>query len=162
MAEVRVVVEGELEFNPRQWLRREVLWASLMSPYSVQLEDWLNEDGNRLDEHMGNLNRQRIYSSDPSPEAKSLEFFTEGKNISGLMSAVVIFDSLIHTTRRAEDILATQASNIDRVLEAAIEDPLQAPLDDEGVFSKCSRLVQLALTDNEAKYRKKTEASSHS
>jgi hypothetical protein len=41
MAEARILVEGEDSFNEREWLRREVLWSSLMLPYDQHFRSWI-------------------------------------------------------------------------------------------------------------------------
>ena len=83
MSESRIVVQGETQFNPREWLRRELLWASLMAPYGQQLNDWLEVDGNRFDQHMGNVSRQHIYSQETDSESQAIAFFNGAKVIGG-------------------------------------------------------------------------------
>ena len=51
----RVEVVGQGTLKPREWLRRDVLWASLMSPCSRQIAGWL--DGTAVSQHMGYQDR---------------------------------------------------------------------------------------------------------
>ncbi|HXR50460.1 MAG TPA: hypothetical protein VN778_05545 [Verrucomicrobiae bacterium] len=58
MSETRVRVADTGTFTPREWLRREVLWASLMIPYTEQYAGWFNEK--ELYHHKGNSSRQAL------------------------------------------------------------------------------------------------------
>ena len=153
MIENRVSIVGDGEFNPREWLRREVLWASLMAPYGQQLEDWVKESGNRVDQHLGNLSRQEIYSRDLDPESQALSFFNQGKNIGGLITSAIVFDSLMEISSRTHvDILAIQSRNVDRVLKVAMANPMQSPVDSTDVFDQATRNVRMAVTNENGQY----------
>ncbi len=85
----RIKVVPTLEFSPAEWLRREVLWASLMTPYNTQFEGWVKETA--YAQHSGNVTRRHVYEAEDDPEFKALAFFNHGKTIGGLISSAVMF-----------------------------------------------------------------------
>jgi hypothetical protein len=152
MPRCRVEVIGQGEFNAREWLRRDILWASLMSPYDQQLQDMIS--GAAYDQHMGSVSRQNVYYAGEDSEVQSQGFFNQGKNIAGLTSTVALFrackasrpDSVGSLEMPA--ILEIQAKSIDVVLEdvsagfAAVSQPHQ------DIYKECSRLAKDATNPN--------------
>jgi len=123
MSEYRIEVVGEEAFNPREWLRRDVLWASLMSPYDQQMKGWI--DGSQLAQHQGNVSRQNTYGKEDEldTEAQAMAFFNQGKNIAGLVTSAALFTAYKNGFGRGKsvDLLEVQAKNIDKVMSVAPE-----------------------------------------
>lgn len=148
MTESRINVIGQNQFNPREWLRREVLWASLMTPYSRQLATWL--DGTAYDHHMGNKTRQSVYQQENDPEAQSLGFFNQGKNIAGMISSVALFDACTDRDGFGAhvNIPGVQARSVDTVIDR-LGDELSTMLypheEESEIFSDCTSLVKQAV-----------------
>jgi hypothetical protein len=120
------IVGGD-QFNEREWLRREVLWASIISPYDVQLETWQTDTA--IQQHNGNFSRATLYyqlgSKDENTidlESQSQAIFNQGKNIGGMLSSVSLFMLLQSSTAPSfeagisKDILAGQTRGIDIAL----------------------------------------------
>jgi hypothetical protein len=138
----RVEVIGRGEFDSREWLRREVLWASLMVPYSVQAKTWLN--GTAIVQHNGSVMRQKIYQQEPDIESQSLAFFNHGKNIGGIVSSAVLFRVSMDKSREGAyvDILGEQAGAIERIISRKPEDFITETATEEVSYEECARLVQ--------------------
>jgi len=148
MSQSRVRVNASNEFNPREWLRREVLWASLMTPYNRQLATWI--EGTALPQHLGNSTRQKIYGEEPDAEAQSLAFFNQGKSLAGLISSVALFDACLDRTGYGAhvNILGVQARSVDKVLERAANQFSRLTYSDEEeaeIFAESSALAKTAL-----------------
>jgi hypothetical protein len=140
MAEYRINVIGEESFKPREWLRREALWAYLMSPYGRQLDDWKNENGTRFDQHIGNVSRQSIYAEQPDPESHALSFFNQGKHIGGLItSAAMLRAGVASENRLVVDVLALQTRAVDISLAGRVQCVLKSDFE---VFSQTAKLVR--------------------
>lgn len=142
MSGTRVEVTGYGEFDPREWLRRDVLWASLMSPYSKQMEGWI--DGTQKAQHDGNVSRQNLYAQDEDPETQSMAFFNQGKNVAGLISSVALFRASVAGTRQGASVtpIEIQAEAVDLALEKTSKiDPVVSEAD---AYDRCSRFVFLA------------------
>lgn len=135
MSKSRVEIIGGAEFSPHEWLRREVLWASLMTPYGSQLNGWLSEDNTQFSQHMGNVSRQEIYSA----EDDSLSFFATGKTIGGLISSKALFLSMMSGWRTSVNILEVQARSVSRVLNNNVSN--KDVLNRERAFLKCADLA---------------------
>jgi hypothetical protein len=144
----RVEVKDVGEFNPREWLRRELLWASLMTPYSQQLDSWVS--GTQLSQHSGNVSRRDVYNGHQDPESQSLGFFNQGKNIAGLVSSIVLFNVLMHRPQEGAsvDILGLQAKAIDKVLARVTSGQFDTVLAEPEIYKECQRLVRLAIEDD--------------
>ncbi len=142
MSGFRVEIIGEQEFNPREWLRRDALWASLMSPYDQQMKGW--STGTQLAQHRGNTNRQAIYGdvSQNDTEAQSMALFNQGKNIAGLVTSAALFTSYREGFRNDSSInlLEVQANTIDKVMKRLVR-PLSKPVDEQQAYEVASRYV---------------------
>ncbi len=151
MLESRVSVLGEATFNPREWLRREVLWASLMTPYKTQLDGWLN--GTQISQHAGNVTRRDYYAREANAEALSLSLFNQGKNVAGLVSASVLFKVTARNleTEDTAALLLVQADRIDRVLTTV---PVSRASDEfeANVFDDCIKLATTATAQPEGQF----------
>jgi hypothetical protein len=145
MAGNRIAVEGEKGFVPREWLRREVLWASLMSPYPQQMQGWL--DGRAADQHAGNVSRQEIYAAEDDPQAQALAFFNRGKKIGGIISSAVLFKaaSMYYIDRPPMELLELQAGGVDKVLGRTAVRGSMYSLDEEA-YQACKRLIAQSQT----------------
>jgi hypothetical protein len=155
MAETRIKVADEKEFDEREWLRREVLWASLMAPYPDQMEGWFN--GLEFSHHLGNSSRQRLYSEiDTDPQSQSQAFFNQGKVIGAILSSATLFRAQFKKIELQQlydnlgipnrDTLALQAQNVDMVLGNIKIDNLTEPLrsSDEEAYSCTEKMARLA------------------
>ncbi len=150
----RVEVIGASEFNPREWLRRGVLWASIVAPYGRQLDTWIY--GTAYAQHAGNVSRQHLFVSENDLEIQSLAFFNQGKNISGLISSAVLFRSLASGTYQAdpENLLAVQARYIDKAL-GNLSIRFGSVENEEIAFYDCTRLVKSALFGSPDRFGRK-------
>ncbi|HXY18052.1 MAG TPA: hypothetical protein VEH48_01370 [Candidatus Nitrosopolaris sp.] len=146
MSDSRVEVIGQDEFNPREWLRRELLWASLMAPYRDQLDGWL--DGRAIAQHDGNVTRRDLYDIDGDTEAKALAFFNQGKNIAGIISSAILLRAGADGTieKHPADMLEVQANGVDRVLgRIAANEVIIIEIPEDRAYEVCSRLVHIAM-----------------
>ncbi len=152
MAENRVEVIGYGEFDPREWLRREVLWASIMAPYSYQMESWLNNTRKAL--HDGNVSRKEFYDVEGDVELQSLSFFNHGKTIAGPLTSAALFKASMDQPSGFVDILDVQAKSVDKVLSRISVRPTTTELSISAneAFSRCSDLTQLAATKAPANF----------
>jgi hypothetical protein len=125
MTDTRIQVEGEDSFNEREWLRREVLWGSLMAPYPDQMNGWLN--GLETSHYFSNSSRQKVYAEfDSSAESQSKSFFNQGKVIGGILSSATVLRASLKEEDLQKfydvdaspnyDALKLQAKNVDIVL----------------------------------------------
>lgn len=144
MSEVRIRVIGQEHFEAREWLRKDVLWASLMTPYSRQMHGWL--DGTAYAQHSGNVTRQSVYAAEDDAEMQSLAFFNQGKNIAGLVSSLALFKSCSYKSEldKRSRMLETQAESVDRVLGDITIVPSLAEIPEEDIFKYCTELVESA------------------
>lgn len=143
MSKCRVSVGGEM-FIPREWLRREVLWASLMTPYSDQLSGWLNET--QIYQHAGNITRQNVYNTEGDSKKLSLSFFNQGKNVGGLITSIALFKSMMNKTGEgaAINLLEVQAVSIDRVLDM-VGLPTDDRPDEKETYRECAQIMSEVL-----------------
>jgi hypothetical protein len=150
MTEVsRVQLVDGSAFAPREWLRREILWASLMSPYTLQLNEWLSASastGIKMRQYSGNVSRREIYSRSKEPEYQSLAFFNQGKVIGGLVSSAALFKACMPRSSEGAyvDMLRLQADTVDRVLA---DSPTGSPvlsISETEIFTTCARLAKQA------------------
>jgi hypothetical protein len=153
MSETRVRIEGGGEFNEREWLRREVLWASLMAPYPSQMNGWLN--GLETAHHLGNSSRKRLYAEyDNDERSQSKAFFNQGKVISGIISSAALFrlnpsnedlqTIYLDGTEPSQEVLGMQARNVDIAIgKLAVRTipPIQGDLE---AFRESERLAKRA------------------
>lgn len=146
MTNTRIEVIGAGEFNPREWLRREVLWASLMVPYRQQHKNWL--DGIAYDHYTGNVSRRQIYALSSDAESQALAFLNQGKTIAGLMSSIALFETINLKLLDASPIetLGVQADSIDKVLgNIALNSSIETTEELEKIaFDECYHLVKFA------------------
>jgi hypothetical protein len=149
MTESRIKVNNEEKFDEREWLRREVLWASLMTPYGAQMAGWFN--GTQINQHMGNFSRTTLYAENMHDlELQSRLFFNQGKNIGGIISSATLFrvnptesdlkllyeDGQLPTLK----ILEIQAKNVDIVLGNVAVKCIDIPGNDKDAYSECERI----------------------
>lgn len=153
MFEYRVEVAGEEAFNPREWLRRDVLWASLMSPYDQQMKGWT--DGSQLAQHQGNTNRQAIYSREEDTEHQAIAFFNQGKNIAGLVTSVALFKAYGQGFGAGEpvNLLEVQSQSIDKTLLAAPRYTNEKSPDEKFVYEACSTAVESNMHESYDSFR---------
>jgi len=148
MPESRIEIIGEAEFTPGEWLRREVLWASLVAPYSHQMAGWLDNDAERaLQQHNGNVSRQQLFAAESDPRFASHAFLNQGKNIAGLISSAVLFKvSMPGQLHNVINVLDVQAENVDKVLARLSDDSAGAEqsLSESEVFQTSAKLVAAA------------------
>jgi hypothetical protein len=146
MAGSRIKIIGEKVFNAREWLRREVLWASLMSPYPQQLDRWL--DGRAVDQHNGNVSRRDVYRAGIDIDSQALAFFNQGKNLAGIVSHAIVFQSAAdgYIDKPVEEMLEIQSSTIEKTLgRVAINEVIR--ISDEKTYKICEHLARLALSE---------------
>jgi len=146
MSDSRVEVTGQGEFSPREWLRKELLWASLMAPYKGQLAGWL--DGRAVSQHDGNVTRRNLYDIEGDPEVSALAFFNQGKNIAGIISSAILLRAEADGTieKHPADMLEVQAKAIDRVLgRAAANEVIVIKIPEDRAYEVCARLVHIAM-----------------
>jgi Arc/MetJ-type ribon-helix-helix transcriptional regulator len=122
LGDYRIKEADGQKFSPREWLRREVLWGSLIAPDFVQLKGWLNDsEGHYLSD---NFSRREKYSSIPSDKAQALAFFNHGKVIGALLSSACMLKSLVSVAPRQDDepispeTMNLQTSAIDTALSS--------------------------------------------
>jgi hypothetical protein len=146
MAEVsRVELVDGSEFDPREWLRRDVLWASLITPYQDQINTFLLDTARY--QHDGNVNRIKTNAnfseSDTATQAES--FFHEGKNVAGLISTVALLNvcRLRVNHNSLSEIIEIQASSIDKVLRLANSVELDESKTEEKAFGECERALTI-------------------
>jgi hypothetical protein len=149
MSEPRVKVFDAIEFDEREWLRREVLWASLMTPYGAQMAGWFN--GTQVSQHMGNFSRATLFTeADLGIEGQSKTILNQGKNIGGIISSATLFRinpteaelQELYTEDRPTtiDTLKVQARNIDIALGNIAVNYIAPTDDDSEAYTQCERL----------------------
>jgi hypothetical protein len=147
MPESRVTVIGEEAFNPREWLRREVLWASLMGTYTEQMDSWLN--GTRKAIQDGHVSRKELYEAQDDPEMQARAFFNQGKVVAGYLTSAALFRAA-RTPEGVDpvNVLEVQASSVDKVVERLHSEPSAAERtgSEEAAFMRCA---ELAIRANE-------------
>ena len=79
MQESAITAAGNKQFNPREWLRKEVLWGYLMCPYDLQWGGWLNKDVTEAYHHQSNESRYKLYSAQEDDKLQVLGFINQGK-----------------------------------------------------------------------------------
>lgn len=121
MSDYRISVAGENQFNPYEWLRRDVLWASLVTPYDKQLAGWLDEDLTQREHHVENINNQAAHETAGDPDLEAQAFFHQGKSVAGVISSIALIETLKAPTKYTGfvDPLECQARSVKRVLRAA-------------------------------------------
>jgi hypothetical protein len=141
MSDYRIEVTGREEFEPREWLRREVLWGYFMTPYSKLFGTW--SGGLALDHYNGNVGRRELYATYPDDdEMMSKSFINHGKVIAGLLHADNMFRSMRGgRTTGFVDILELQASTLDRMLANGDSvEPTKETVD--SIYGQCYSLVR--------------------
>ena len=140
MSQTRVEVVGAEEFNPREWLRREVLWASLMTPYGKQLAGWTDRDITAVHQHNSNVSRAQLYAQDESAESQALAFFNQGKNIGGILSSASLFRACMERREgRPTEPLKAQATSVDKALAHRNTTPIIS--DESAVYVESGRMI---------------------
>jgi len=137
MSDYRVEVTGGEAFNPREWLRREVLWAYLVVPYSRLYQTWFNNTA--LSYHDSNLSRRDFFAKENEP---GLSFFNHGKAISSLLHQSLLFKAMRSGQRVPYvNILKLQAGAVDRALTtiSAIEPD---NINTQRVFEECEAVAR--------------------
>jgi hypothetical protein len=122
MFERHVEIVGEQPFVAREWLRRELLWGSLMVPYATRFSGWRN--GATVAKIQGDSSRAQLYAQDlVSCESQSLAFFNQGKYLSGLVASSLLCKLVRSEQPPAEGepisakVIQLQAATIDKVLK---------------------------------------------
>jgi hypothetical protein len=136
----RVRIETGEPFEAREWLRREVLWASLMTPYDEQLQGWVSTTNTQFSQHQGNASRRDVYGGSENIELLSQAFFQQGKTAAGLLSSVIMFKTFVKLPNPTLDILGLQAESVDSTLELDKSDFVSTE-DTENVYRQCARLA---------------------
>jgi hypothetical protein len=155
MAETRIKVADEKEFDERECLRREVLWSSLVIPYEDLMESW--DKGIEYHYYDSNESRAGVYEKNSeSPEDQANVFFNRGKKIATVIASAVLFRArskeielpqLYDSTGvPTHDNLSLQARNVDMVLGKITIRNLAEPLksSDEDAYSSTEHVYQLA------------------
>lgn len=145
--QLRVEIDDGSAFNAREWLRREVLWGSLMQPYTMQLDTWVN--GKAIDVHNGNVSRRDLFPKalgEDNPEAQAESFFNQGKNIAAMVNAVSLFKACSQPAKEETfvDFLKIQADSVDWIFNLTSE-RLNKKIDDIEVHNECTSIVQRGL-----------------
>lgn len=142
----RVEITNGSPFDAREWLRKEVLWASLMTPYGRQLTGW--RDDTAIQQHHGNVSRQKLYGLSEDVELQSLAFFNQGKNVAGLISSVALFKVCTVGTGEGGYVnpLDVQAQSVDKVLTLATQTGITRP-DEQEAYLQCSNLVKASFAN---------------
>ncbi len=137
----RVEVIDNSPFNPREWLRREVLWASLIAPYGAQISAWLNESA--VQQHNSNVSRRDLFGRDESPEFQSQSFFNQGKNVSGIISSATLFKACMTSSGEGAQVnmLRVQADIVDKVLGNLAAGSV-AKVSDTSAYATCGQLAR--------------------
>lgn len=145
MSRSRVEVVGQGDFIPREWLRKEVLWAYLIAPYGVQLNGWLDQNVSARAQHDGNVSRRDLFSRQKDPEAQPMVFFNQGKNVAGIISSAVLFRAGVCSSRDGTyfNVLEAQATAIDKVLGSRQSD-FGKILPEGEAYREAARLAKLA------------------
>jgi hypothetical protein len=120
-AETRAMLEDGSPFNEREWLRREVLWGSLMVPYRDQMNLFMN--GGENAHYQDNASRVDIYAEDTNDQdLQAMAFLNAGKQLAGLLSGAALFRTSMFEQPRedgepiTERALTAQARSIDIAL----------------------------------------------
>lgn len=140
MSEFRVQVYGQETFSPREWLRRDVLWASLVTPYKAQFATWLN--GTAAQQHNGNVSRQALLNKYDDPEFLSASFFNQGKNIAGMVSSATLFKACLSRTPKIDQLtppIRLQAAVVDATLSGGRP---AVTVSDIKAYGDCERLIR--------------------
>jgi hypothetical protein len=139
----RIEVIGESEFNPREWLRRDVLWASIVTPYPRQLAGWLDGESAQK-QHSNNVSRIEQFASYTGNEMAAEAFRHRGKNIAGMISSIALFQTLIcQRGTLATTNLRVQARSVDHVLNRFRRGSFDTSFNDEAVYAECVNQVRL-------------------
>jgi hypothetical protein len=154
MKEARIQVEGEDSFDEREWLRREVLWSSLMLPYEEHYKSWIQ--GLEYDYYYSNISRQNVFSGENYTQAQALAYFHEGKKIATILSSAALFRTVMYEEpgNDGEEIsdkaLKMQAKSVDIAVEKSQVGSIELK-DDKSVFTESERMASLA-NESESKY----------
>jgi hypothetical protein len=119
--ETRVTLEDGSPFDEREWLRREVLWGSLIVPYREQMGYFLS--GAESAHFSGNASRADLYATyADDAEAQAKAFLNTGKKLAGVLSGAALFRTTMRETLRedgepvTERTLTAQALSVDIAL----------------------------------------------
>jgi hypothetical protein len=145
MSEIRVKIIGDGDFNAREWLRRDALWASLMTPYTQQLAGWLDGSAPQKAQHDGNVSRQSLYAEGEDIESQAMAFFNQGKNIAGLISSAVLFRACMERKKEGAyiNVTETQAMLVDRALSLDC-DFIGSEISEDDIYAICARHARQA------------------
>jgi hypothetical protein len=148
MSETRIQVEGEDSFNEREWLRREVLWSSLMLPYDQHFRSWIQ--GLEHDYYSSNVSRQAVFNGENYSQAQALGYFNEGKKIATLLSSAALFRTVIHEepgkdgATISDTSLKMQARSVDIAVGKSQVKSIELQ-DEKSVFAESERMAMLAI-----------------
>lgn len=138
-----IEVVGEKEFDQREWLRREVLWGSLVAPYDLQLDGWRKDIEHSY--FSGNVGRKDVYGKLRDDEGQSLSAFNHGKSVATLLSSVALFKTCMRglLDESPNKLLELQAECIDTVLDKN-QQRINYASDENETFQRCTWLVKRA------------------
>lgn len=98
----RIELTDGSPFDEREWLRRELLWASLMTPYSQQMNGFVS--GAEIAHHFGNASRADLYATyTDDAEAQSKAFLNMGKKLAGILSGAALFRTTMYESPRSDN-----------------------------------------------------------
>jgi hypothetical protein len=153
MSETRIRIEGGDKFNEREWLRREVLWSSLVIPYGSLMKSW--HDGIEVQYHNSNVSRTDLFNeSADDPETQARTFFNQGKKIATIVASASLFrlnpsnedlqTSYINGTEPSQEVLRMQARNVDIAIGKLAVRTIPPIQGDLNAFQESKRLAKRA------------------
>jgi hypothetical protein len=143
--ETRVTLEDGSPFDEREWLRREVLWGSLIVPYPEQMGYFLS--GAESAHFSANASRADLYTTytdDVETQAKA--FLNTGKKLAGVLSGAALFRTTMRETLGedgepvTERTLTAQALSVDIALGRRSV-PSAMPASEAEAFTSGQRLA---------------------
>jgi hypothetical protein len=141
MSQAEILVDGG-PINYHHWLRREVLWASLVTTYEAQLQGWTSVGEDALSQHQGNASRMDIYKREAEP---AQAFYQQGKVVGGLLSSVCTFRVFSQPDVRLIDIFGLQADTVSEALDTKPKVPVWNRGMIGDLYSTCSMLARVSI-----------------
>jgi len=143
MSESRVVLHDGGQFDAREWLRRELLWGSVVAPYGLQFEGWRQNTESAY--HLSSLSRRDLYAHEGHASGA---FFQHGKYIASTLSSAALFrtclrrEPLRHEADVTEKMLHCQARSVDIAVGRLALGYIEARSTDEDVFKRVTGIVR--------------------
>lgn len=141
MSKARVEVTDYGVLDHREWLRREVLWGSLMTPYDEQFNNWINVESAAYAQHAGNASRKDTYTNE---QEFSEAYFQHGKTAAGLLTSVCMFRLLAKSNVRTQDLLRLQTIVIDDAITADVKHDYDEQ-DKITIYERCTTLAKASV-----------------